>query len=100
MPTLPYLSPPALCPGSGDERSVTAHHGRVLHEHAVRERLVRGELDHLQPEPRLQHLDVRLVLPLRLDHVDVRLDDPERVFGQGRGDSPNDGMGVMTKICH
>ena len=98
--SLSYLSPPALRPGSGDERRVAAHHGRVLHEHAVRERLVRGELDHLEPEPRPQDLDVRLMLPLRLGQVHLRRGAPERLRGQGRRDSPDDGVGVMTKACH
>lgn len=100
MLTLPYLSSPALSPGSGDERRVTAHHGRVLHEHAVRERLVRGELDHLQPEPRPQDLDVSLLLLHRLGQVHLRLAAPQRFFGQGHRDSPNDGVGVMTETCH
>lgn len=98
--TPPYLSSPALCPGSGDQRGVTARHRSVFHEHAVRKRLVRGELHHVQSEPRLQDVDVLpMVLP-RPVQVHLCLGHPERTLGQGRGDSSDNSVGVVTKFCH
>ncbi len=77
-----YLPPPALGSGSGDERRVAAHHRRVLHEHAVRQRLVRGQLQHLQPEPVLQNRHVPSMLLLRFEQVHLQTAGPQRVSGQ------------------
>lgn len=55
---------------SGDERRAVAHHGGVLHEDALRQGLVRRQLDHVQPQlPQQPH--VVLVLPLGLLQLDL-----------------------------
>ncbi len=95
-----YLPPPALGSGSGDERRVAAHHRRVLHEHAVRQRLVRGQLQHLQPEPVLQNRHVFSMLLLRFEQVHLQTAGPQRVSGQRLRHRAHHGVRKAAKPRH
>lgn len=89
-----YLLPAAGRPGAGDEGRLLAHDGHVLHEHAVGQALVGGQLHHLQPQLAAQHAHVELVLALGASEIHLlALRAPQRVAAQGLGRSPHHGVG-------
>lgn len=93
-----YLFPSAGRPRAREEGCLLAHDSHVLHKDTVRQALVSGQLQHLQPQLGLQHADQELVLPLGAREVHLlALLSPQCVLAQRLGQSPHNSVGASPE---